>query len=766
MHITDPPRHALMLGSGAWQRASFDADTALVDGIVQLAWTTQGEGGAPLAVADEAGAGLAFDRHCRLYHSVPAERRVERLLWDAADPARTPSTPQTGGQAGLLADVLVDHLPLPVVLGALPAAPSAEFEAAEPPRPGFTPRTLACDDEDHLFVLDHHGAAGRRVWVVDLTHRRVIRAEPVAADAVDIAWFGGWLWVLAAGGALARLSARHPLRPQPAAAPAEASRLAFANDGRLFVLQRAHAADAALFELGRPGRWRAAPLPLVFPGDNPVAFASGLACVGCGEPRHLVVARRREEPFTHIDLAGSAPYALAEPLTARHYDGAGIAATPDGRVAYWTPRGARHATAARLHYRKRGRVVGFRLDAGQFGAPWGRIFVDACLPANTSLRLHCIAGDDDLEAERVPRSAPANQALAAIAEPEATPLPLQAALPAAGSEGQAVFKRADGSEQPWLLETERFDTHEAVAPATPGRYLWIVFDLAGHSRATPRVRGVRAEHPAHDWLRRLPQLYSRHDAMRSFLQRFLAPLAGLETDLSAQSETRHALLKPCSTPATVLPWLAHWLGLVLDERWSEAARRSFIKEAAWLFRLRGTVWALRRMVEIVTDARVLVVEQFRLRGLGRAGTDPSAPSAGQGWDEASVLGMGLRVGGPVGTRTVTGSADEVADSFSLNAHRFTVLVQADLDADTEAAVRHLLDVHRPAHTLFTLCSLGHGARIGRGLQIGLSTAVGRSGGFRPLQVGAAALGRGPVLGRPVAGLRPGNAVLGMQSRLG
>ena len=113
-----------------------------------------------------------------------------------------------------------------------------------------------------------------------------------------------------------------------------------------------------------------------------------------------------------------------------------------------------------------------------------------------------------------------------------------------------------------------------------------------------------------------------------------------------------------------------------------------------------------------------------------------------------------------------GDAAQVSDSFAINAHRFAVLVQSDLDSETEAAVRHLLEVHRPAHTLFSLCALGQGARIGRGLQIGLSTVIGSSGAFTTLQLGGATLGRSQVLGRPAAGLRPGNARLGQSSRLG
>ena len=89
------------------------------------------------------------------------------------------------------------------------------------------------------------------------------------------------------------------------------------------------------------------------------AFASDLVSVrGSGpEPaEHLVIARRCEEDLVRLDLSVT-PHAQAEPLVARHYDGAGIAASPDGHVVYWTAKGPRQATAARLRYRTAGRVV-------------------------------------------------------------------------------------------------------------------------------------------------------------------------------------------------------------------------------------------------------------------------------------------------------------------------------------------------------------------------------------------------------------------------
>jgi hypothetical protein len=68
----------------------------------------------------------------------------------------------------------------------------------------------------------------------------------------------------------------------------------------------------------------------------------------------------------------------------------------------------------------------------------------------------------------------------------------------------------------------------------------------------------------------------------------------------------------------------------------------------------------------------------------------------------------------------------------------------------------LLDVHRPAHTLFELCTVGSGMRVGYGLHVGLLSIIGRTGGWGQLRLGGR-LGRDAILGRPEAGMRVGDA---------
>jgi len=135
-----PRPFALLSTADQWRRAAFQ-NTALEQNVVQLAWidaASAGSGGvAPV------GAALAFDCECRLYHSVPEQNRVERVLWAAEDPLRPSAAP-----------------PQPIDLFAPPIAPQVgEFhEPASADTTLADPRGLCVDDDDRLFI-DEHGSS-------------------------------------------------------------------------------------------------------------------------------------------------------------------------------------------------------------------------------------------------------------------------------------------------------------------------------------------------------------------------------------------------------------------------------------------------------------------------------------------------------------------------------------------------------------------------------------------------------------------------------
>ena len=725
---------ALVRDGDQWVRGTFENTFLDYDGgVVELAWRNRpGRGdGKPSPVT---AAGLAFDNQCRLYHSRPADGEVDRIRWSTRDPL-APS----GGSAASAS------------LFAAPASDVAGDFIGTARAPLQEPRGLAVDENDRLFVAD---ALAGEILVYDLWSERLLRRLSLAGDRpTDLASHGTIVWVLLAGSRrVAKITVSGG--PDPVDLPqgcTNPSRVATAPSGTLAILCDAGTAKARIWVLAAGGKARDA---IDEPFASDVEWESNTV---------LVMARQAGADFIRWRVEASATEEIA-PLLARGYDGLGIVRTPDRastpgtnscacggacgcdgqsyRIGYWSDRGFRLAVPARLRYERRGRVTTYRLDSGTYQTPWGRVFLDACIPEGTDVRVNAITLDEPSDDPALPRIAPTNITRVTILRPDLSPpmLPL-ALVPPSGAVQGRVHQRESGRELPWTQPPadDPFRTYEAWIDAPAGRYLWLTLELTGNSHVTPRIRCIRAEHPAHDYLRRLPRVFSRADDQAVFLRRYLAIFEGFVGEIEARGVDRDVLLTPRSAPDEVLPWLASFLGLVLDERWATAprpggrtadARREIIELAAWLFRFRGTVPGLRKFIELYVGVKVVLLEHFRFRGRMTA-----------------LLG------------------DTFQTSGDAHAHRFTVLIPAALTEEQLDVVHRILEVHRPAHTIFDVCTVGAGMRAGRGLHIGVSSIVGPTGGFSTLELGTGALGRGAIIGRPGGGTTPGASRLGTTARI-
>lgn len=90
----------------------------------------------------------------------------------------------------------------------------------------------------------------------------------------------------------------------------------------------------------------------------------------------------------------------------------------------------------------------------------------------------------------------------------------------------------------------------------------------------------------------LPAAYQGEAFTEQFLSAFDDALAPLLTTL----DTIDAYLDPALTPPDFLGWLAGWMGIELDENWSESQQRRLIAEAVALLQWRGT---RRGMVDLI-----------------------------------------------------------------------------------------------------------------------------------------------------------------------
>ena len=121
----------------------------------------------------------------------------------------------------------------------------------------------------------------------------------------------------------------------------------------------------------------------------------------------------------------------------------------------------------------------------------------------------------------------------------------------------------------------------------------------GHGPQPPGVPTDRSS-----YLKFLPAIYSNDD----FLGRFLLIFETILSPLDRTIDNLHYYFDAGVAPAEVLPWLASWLGLVLDERWPEAQRRALIRAAVELYKWRGTRRGLADFIQLYTGHTPEIVE--------------------------------------------------------------------------------------------------------------------------------------------------------------
>ena len=354
------------------------------------------------------------------------------------------------------------------------------------------PRTgAAVDAGERLYVAD---TCERVIQVVDLWAGRPMRRIPVAGPAhrrrrpVDVAADGRHVVALVDGppGLLILDGRRHPRRGPVLAQPCypealRPSRVAVRSELVLVLWTDAVTGDAVL---RRPD----GSLELRVPGATDLDLGPDDVLVVGREPgRSLRRWRLVDEQWEELT-----------PLRAEGYDGGAVSFAPDGGVAFTTggsPGWARTSGSAAA-YVASGQVCSYRLDSGAYRTRWGRVFVEGCIPAGTSVSLRFVTTDEDDVADPVALRRP-DRGVAATARIEGPPLPSQELLDALSGK----CRLAQRSEPPWPGEPTGA-VFETPVRLRPGRYLWVVLSSSGRPtvahawRLSPSsVRGTACSPP-------------------------------------------------------------------------------------------------------------------------------------------------------------------------------------------------------------------------------------------------------------------------------
>lgn len=676
----------------------------------------------------------------------------------------------------------------------------------------FEPFDLAPAPDGGVWVLDR---ANRRLWGLDRFFRLLPLTEPTPGDPMPGSFSPEVDAEPGTGVPRAATPAGLPLSALPTALEV------LPNGGVLVLAEPAHHGESSRLLYYAPGSpadtlvppAAAVPLPnlasVTVDADTRPVVGHDMA-LAPGENQVLIVEQEGNQAFAFdLDLSrpdlGLAPSPIYLPL--HRFGGRALAGgiTRDGRRAVFydvTPQPQRDLLVRwmRLHEIPQPRFTKLAwlespiLDSRQRSITWHRLFLDACIPADTAVEVQTRSGDDrDLLRQQ-----------AFMPEPE-------------------PYLRSQGAEIPYwdhwretrteMAYPEHTGTWEVLFQHAQGRFLQVRLVLTGNGRATPQLYGMRTYFPRYSYVKNyLPAAYQEDASSADFLERLLANMEGFYTDLEGRIATSNALFDPRSAPPDTLNWLAAWLGLVLDPLWSKVSnghwdrRRLMIRFALRLYERRGTVDGLRFALLLFLDpclestlerleratvssdptlsaglerlglpvpalnmredeiedllyqyvllepgrSRVRIVERWQARhGLAVASGDPTrtsgpsstTPASGFQPEQGSSSDYQRLLFHPdchaLQAQTVAGATQVSMQDLAATAHRFSVLIPEDLPAEEAAMVEKIVRLEKPAHTNYDIRRFWDYFLVGQ-VRLGIDTVLGEDSRFLPIILGGGA----------------------------
>ncbi len=183
------------------------------------------------------------------------------------------------------------------------------------------------------------------------------------------------------------------------------------------------------------------------------------------------------------------------------------------------------------------------------------------------------------------------------------------------------------------------------------------------------------------YLQYLPALYDSDELMGRFLMLFESFWGPLEQQIDQLAY----YFDPRTAPADLLPWLASWLDLVLDERWPEERRRQLLLAAIRLYRQRGTRRGLAEYLQLFTGEEPEIFEH-RAKNFCLG--------------DETHLGLGVALGqrNIPHTFTVTLRLPALAGSDEATARQ--------QEKERRRLVESIIEAEKPAHTTYLLHIIG------------------------------------------------------------
>ncbi|MCE8425211.1 MAG: hypothetical protein J5U17_05480 [Candidatus Methanoperedens sp.] len=267
-----------------------------------------------------------------------------------------------------------------------------------------------------------------------------------------------------------------------------------------------------------------------------------------------------------------------------------------------------------------------------------------------------------------------------------------------------------------------------------GRYLWVKIALSTvDENLSPSIDQMKVFYPRKSYLGYLPAIYQENPigqddpVSKDFLERFLSIFETVFYDLETRIYDIYKYFDPDTVDSKLfLNWLASWLNIAIEDKWDENIKRTFIRDAYTLYKQKGTLAGIEKLIEIYTGKKPLIREPSRIgkpmilndKGTFRLGINSlllKTPVRGFRLGEDSILGRAALIDGDI---------FEVSGNPYSISHWFTVVLDLSLKDNTfdENMLKRILDREKPAHTMYNLIFTGD-MKGGSEVYVGMNTMM-------------------------------------------
>ena len=279
---------------------------------------------------------------------------------------------------------------------------------------------------------------------------------------------------------------------------------------------------------------------------------------------------------------------------------------------------------------------------------------------------------------------------------------------------------------------------DSLVQSKAGRYLRLQLQLKTNRVATPKLKRIRLHYPRQSYLQYLPSIYQEDDDSRIFLERFLSIFQTSFDKLDRTIDDMWMMFDPVSVKDNWFPWLAGWLALPVNPKWSDPQRRATLKAAGTIYPQRGTPAGVQQLIKQYSGVDARLVEHFRLRQLlilrDKPDDQAAIPGAGRLWSRDYYQRLQLGVYSRVGYFRLTGEPEPGIEPLAWGANEFSVFFNCEPYevADTLQSVVQVVEREKPAYTKANYSPVLPRMRVGVQSTLGVDTRIGE---ITPLLLG-------------------------------